>query len=273
MDPRTPTAGRRSFLEGNLFTYQGNGIQLESSYGDSKAHLMVFEETMELLAFLYSGGGMADHIYRDLMGSAGHPALCKTAGIDVQGLVRVDRRCAKENFVELLIKYAGTMPELKQYLIDLNREKREELVESLMGAAFSPVYSLPDYIEKSELTVMVMIAHYSEAVMTRYNKNADGLLDTDEVWGAYPTFRGFIEKMLITRCLDHDEERIKDIYRYIISKGVFPQEGLWTGVDFFLGRFWWSASLDRGRVLQVFSSIISSVIKGGVPNAPAPVCQ
>lgn len=274
MDPRSSNSGKRSFLEGNLFTYQGDGIQ---DQGDirSRDHLMNFEETMELLAFLYSGGNFAERVYSDLLNGDAPNGIqaCETSGLGVHGMPRLLRSCVRDQFMTSFIKHAVGMPELANYLSAASKERQLALTDALMDASYNPVNSSEDYVEKSEFSVMVMVAHYSESVMTRYNENADAVLDTDEIWKAYSTFKGFIGKTLRGRCMEPHEGRVREVYRYIISKGALPEENIGTLFDFWVGNVWWSESLDRGRVIEVFASIIKSVVQGGtgiVPSCHAP---
>src|SRR5690606_37683917 len=111
MDPRSRDAGKRSFIEGNLFTYQGNGIN-ERSALDGRKHLLVFEESMELVAFLFSGGSLADKIYNDLAvgdRKAGVMPLCNRGGVGIHGNPRVQRSCVKKHFMDLLRVHAHNM--------------------------------------------------------------------------------------------------------------------------------------------------------------------
>lgn len=264
MDPRSANSGKRSFLEGNMFTYLGDGIN-DFSDLNTKNHLMVFEETMELLAFLYSGGGFADAVYKDLSEGDHSNGIepCPSNGLGVHGSPRLLRSCVRDQFITSFLKHAVAMPELADYLGEQPKEKQLKLTDALMDSAFSPINSDVDYVEKSEFSVMVMVAHYSESVMTRYNADADDILSTEEIWKAYPTFKGFIVKTLRGRCMSADEWMTESVFRYIISKGMIPEDSGWTRFDFITGSLWWRETLDRGRVIEVFSSIIKSVVQGG----------
>lgn len=265
MDPRSRNSGKRSFLEANLFTYIGDGINERAGAG-SRGHLMIFEETMELLAFLYSGGLLSDQIYKQVTEGFDTPqgrVVCPTQGLGVHGNPRIERQCLRDHFLDLMRMNNDNMPELSRYIEGLSQERKSELGRFLMDTAFTPHQSDPDYAERSEISIMVMVTHYSESVMTRYNRNLDGILDTEEAWLAYPTFRGFIEKMLRSQCISYDEGRLRDVFRYIISYGEIPEASIWTWFDFVWSSMFWEANLDRGRVIEVFSSVIRSVIQGG----------
>jgi hypothetical protein len=254
MDPRSNTAGSRSFIEANLFTYASNGIGPNAT--------MSFEEGLMFLSYLWSGSTLSKEVYDELRTICGHgPA-------DIRDQEKLDRPCVERELPEALKKAIRTMPGLEKYLNDATPEQAEQFGQDLIASSIGP-FSSTQWVERAEIGVMSMIVHYTESVMTRFNLDGDLVLERDEINSAIPIFSGFIRAMALSQCMDKlDDQRVEDVFRHIVETGEIPESksywsdfGLWT--EFRRRRKTsWEPQLDRGQMTRVFSSIISKSVSG-----------
>ena len=255
LDPRSTTAGYRSFNEANLFTYVSDGIGPQA--------VMSFEEGMLLVGYLWSGSRLSKSIYENLL------QRCELGPDDVQNQKMVARACVEREMGALIRTHVSTMPGLQEYLESLDQQQLDAYAKDLLTSSYS-IHSVEEWVEKSELNVVAMIIHYAESVMTRFNQDADQFLERDEVNAAIPLFSGFIREMGKAVCINSmDSQRVKDVFRHIVETGKIPQsDGWWS--DFGLWREFrsrrgdsWEPQFDRGHITSVFASIIAKSIEQG----------
>jgi hypothetical protein len=189
-DERVKNTGSRAFIEGNLFTYAADGV----AFDINKSRLS-FVESMELLAFLYSGGRTSSDFYKKLRGENNRPGLCQTGGgLDLNDEPKLDRKCVGKQMGNLIVDYGVNMPGMNEFMRTAPVEERDLLVKNLMDSAFSPKNSHTDWVEYSELSIMAVVLHYIEAVLTRFDANRDGVLTNPEIRKAIPVFVGYIQR-------------------------------------------------------------------------------
>jgi hypothetical protein len=256
VDSRTHNTGHRTFVEGNLFTYESNGLLPGASgmTGELSA-----AEAMELFAFLYSGGDVS----YDLRLSVA--ALCPTGRNDISGHPYVKRDCVADKLGELLPAHISNMPYLQKYLSQATPLQRSQYAHILLATAYSPEFSEPDWVESSEFSTMSVIAQYGEAVMTRYDKNGDGILDNSELEVAIPLFTGYIQKMAHeTKEGELDEKDAREALIFILHNKYIPQSNLDKGQIFLWEHFGEPRlAVDRMQLGQVFMAIGQNLVKTG----------
>jgi hypothetical protein len=255
-DDRVRNTGSRAFIEGNLFTYAADGV----AFDVNKSRLS-FVESMELLAFLYSGGRTSSDFYWQLRGTDIKPPLCAFGRAhDLNGDPTLERGCVKRELGDLIVHYGANMPGMNEYMRTAPVQERDLLVKNLLDSAFSPKNSSKEYVEYNELSIIAVVLHYLEAVMTRFDGNRDGLLKTDEVRKAMPIFRGFIQRFakdaLKTVLSDADADKV---FLYILVYKEIPS-GSWGG-QFWI---WWmgsnpTVSLNRAELSTVFRVIVAKI--------------
>lgn len=265
VDKRNVNTGSRAFIEGNLFTYASDGLVLED---DGPRSRLTFIETMELFAFLYSGGAMASDMYDDLQNK------CENGPLDLNDKPKLRRACVLARLPELLDGLLVNMPGLRQFLRISPEEVRQNYARTMLETAFSPLHSHPEWVEANELSTLAVVLHYSEAVMTRYDVNRDGLLTNSEIGAAVEVFRGFIKKFAKEKLnRDLSDRQAAGAFYYILTYKEMPSS--WTDI------FWPSyisvgkLSLNRYELSTVFRVIIAKLfdtpVKKTEVKAPDPV--
>lgn len=253
LDPRSRTAGLRSFNEANLFTYVSDGLGPDAK--------MSFEEGMLLVGYLWSGSSLSKTLYTHLI------QRCDLGVDDIRSQKKIHRNCVETNLGLLIRDNLTTMPGLQQHLLSLDHEKLNAYTNNLLVSAWSS-NSSDEWVEKSELDVVSMIIHYSESVMTRFNQDADQFLERDEVNAAIPLFAEFIRLMGKASCNGNmNDKRVKDVFRHIVETGEIPQAKNWWSDLGLMTQFWnrrgkrWNPQLDRSHITSVFASIIAKSLR------------
>lgn len=264
LDPRSRLGGERSFYEGNLFLFSSDGYAPNRGGREGGFN---FIEAIEFFAYLYSGGVAGSAIYRDLAAACDTPAV--KAPRDFNNKPYIGRPCAKELLPKALRDRAFHMPELIAYMEDLDEEARAHYIEALVAAAYSPSTSLSDWIEESELTTMMVIMQYSEAVMSRYDVNHDGFIKGREARAAVPVFVGYISEFAKEKMnLSLPESFADGAFMYILLHHRIP--GVWNSP-----KVWWLSgdrplvqrrSRIRGKVLEIDHSVNVSLDRQALAN-------
>lgn len=262
VDDRNRKAGRRAFLEGNLFTYAADGVQSDLS----NRSLIKMSEVVELLGFLYSGGEISGGLYDDLA------KLCEKGELDRFGKEKLKRSCVKEKLAGVVHARMENVPGLRVYLDGLSQEKREEYAQILLDTAFSPRFSNSEWLENSELSTIAVLIQYQEAVLTRYDADLSGDLDESEVEVAFLTFEALIDKVAESLDLGQlSNWKKRSALKYIVANKEIPTS--WSASFDLTLREWttWGFGIhaDRLELAQVFRAIVQRLL--GNNDAPSNV--
>lgn len=310
MDPRSRRPGHRSFTEAKLFTYLADGMGTSDAEGLRSKDLLLPSQILEFFVFLYSGGVTNLRVHAELTQICGRDQPMGPVG--VYGDLKLPRSCVREHYFDAFFKLVHSLPGLQHYIQNISRDRVLELTDEILSSAVpedlgDELLSTPRWVEKSDVVVMVMITFYTEAVMTRYNLNADAILDQNEQALAYETFEGFLTKMMAEMGLSASPNAVRFVFEYILRNRKIPTPAQWWELQFWLtswdyvkfefgqlfdflpendlslGVFNTSIlqllkkldpnpdlKLDRGDMIAIFSSVIKEVVKGGAITPPEP---
>lgn len=259
VDPRNVNTGERVFIEGNLFTYSSNGLTPEMPDIRGK---MSFAETMELLAFLWTGGNLGGSIYSSLK------EVCAHGPKDQRGNPKLKRDCVRKALPQVFSDHAQSLPALRDYLGGLDKISLPAFMQNLLSTAFSPANSDKDWIEISEFSTLAVVAFYSEAVLTRFDVNEDGQLTNPELDRAAEIFRGFIKWLALAK-MDRelsDSDAIGVFYYILIYRALpasfWDNAEVWRLANFGAG----DVALDRHDLSKVFQVLISKLTENSTPR-------
>jgi len=246
-DRRNKNVGSRAFIEGNLFTYSADGLN-----ADPAKSRLSFVESMELLAFLYSGSKASTDIYFRLLEVCRHGG-----GLDQNGDPKVDRSCVSQRLSGLILDYGLNMPGLHEFMRQAPVAERDLLVKNLIDSSFSPKNSDTLWVERNEVSIMAVVMHYMEAVLTRFDANRDGALNNKEIEKAVPVFAGFIQSFAKEKLKkDLSVKQASDVFIYILAYKQIPSS--WN-------MFWfWSTptmNLNRAELSTVFRVIVAKIFE------------
>ncbi len=260
LDSRGKDAGTRSFMEANLFTYSGDGMNPPSK-DKPKGHLLRYEELVELFSFLYSGGQLANEFFALGEGS------CPIGPVDFRGKPRVGRKCLVEKISRQLPELVPNMPGLQKEYQKWGTVEQEQFVEMLYSTVLSPQYSHPKWAELAEMSAMATILHYSEAIMTRYDLNQDSILKESEIDVAFLTFRDFIKGMGEGMCQNLGDTQALEVFKFILKYSRVPSNLIDFGLMKGRNHSTWDLEINRQGLMTAFSTVIramnQSAAKGG----------
>ena len=179
--------------------------------------------------------------------------------------------------VSAVLKELGTMPGLTEFLASLENDRRQEFAEALLRSAYG-VDSQENWLEKSELDVVIAVMQYSESIMTRFNADGDDVLSQREIEAAYPVFQEFLRDMVEKMCVTIPDAFSEDwfllsVFREIVSTGQIPtgEMSSWGKASLifrFVRRdYLWSLEMDRLAVVKVFSSVVAKSAESAAQRA------
>ncbi len=193
-------SGSKSFIEGKLFTYAGDGIDWP---GDHKAHrLFNFDQIMEYITELWSGGQVRNQIYNEMFVTCWQDGD-KNEKIDVSKLPKdvfnipvIPRACFAKHFFDHHLDEFANLPGLQQAFSRLSLRDQNNVVYNLEDIARYPCNSSKKYIEFSEIATIATVLHYVETIFTVYDRDQNGVLDQYEIMNAFNRFHGYLARQV-----------------------------------------------------------------------------
>lgn len=288
-DPHAERSGIRAFREANMFTYSGNGVPMRGAKFSGLKDLLLPTEAMEYLAFVYSASSLGREVYKGMMDPDN--GVCfgasRNAPMGDHDYRMVERQCFREQFMGLFLPKLNTMPTMFKVISELSPDARMGVTQVLMDTAFPFKWFDAGFVEWNEVTTLAMVTHYTEALMTRYNRNLNEYLDDEEIWSTYETFRGYIEEMIEDWCRQDKpdsggfvrwfkdkncgrvpEFMAKALFAHLANTGEIPKKlssvnwmprAPLLGVDL---------KVDRFRLFKIFSSLLKVTAEPKKPPQP-----
>lgn len=261
VDPRNKEVGKRAFIEGKLFTYSAKGFRYGCVGPETRISLA---EMIELFTYLYSGSGISNKIYEDLAKS------CDQGPLDSSKRAMIDRGCVQRELPSLLDEHLINMPEFRQFLTLSQSTQRQAYAETLLNMAKVPDVSDESWVELSELNMMIVVLHYLEAIMTRYDVKGDGILDNDDIEAAEGIFPGFFQKFYNDDTgKELSQANAVGVLYYLLLHRAFPPDystlGYWEWtkeVTYMTKLRVWGAeklSINRADLVDVMNVIIPKI--------------
>ncbi|MFN7454489.1 MAG: hypothetical protein ACK5RO_07495 [Pseudobdellovibrionaceae bacterium] len=238
LDPRQPSPAVRTFNEGNLFTFSGNGDDY-----------LTATEIYELLSLMISGGRrIVDVVHQDAVA-----AKCAVAQVDVFNKQYLVENCFFRELEENYPRYFNNMPSLVRFLQALSVGERRNYFSSLFLIAKVPQHR-PGFAEYTEIRAAVSIAQYVESFMVVIDQDQNQLLSEKEaVAGFHQRLTGFIGKNIELNSVVK-ELVLEDVFLYLLHEGKKP--GISELARFKLRRLTGDLpEVGRGRLLVVLQEL------------------
>lgn len=207
LDARQKSPAERTFLEGNLFSYVGDGDQF-----------LQFHELYDLLSLMMSGGRrMVDRIYEDL-----YSGRCLIAQKDPFGKEYVRESCFLSRMKLQYTQYFKNIPGLVRYLNTLQDMDRAGFLNNVL--AVSKITQSPKgFTEYTEIRALTSILGYLESLMVVFDQDRDGVLSETEILTALNTrFRSFVAAQIPAHDLVRDFI-LEDAFLYLVHEGKKPE--------------------------------------------------
>jgi hypothetical protein len=218
IDPRKENSGRRSFDEGKLFTYDGNGINEPDGQGSELLNVI---QGIEYLTTIWSGGRVRDMVYKHI------DAMCKSQGVlpgppDVFGIAKINRKCFEQNFFADGLNDFVNLPHLRDDFNKRTASEKTQIIKALEVIAKSPCPDV-NYIELGEIANVATVLHYVEVIFTVYDKDRTGSLTGQEAMRAFKRFSGYIGRQ--AEQLEGKKisvSLLKAVYSYLVQHQELP---------------------------------------------------
>ena len=265
MHPKNKGVAKRSFIEGNLFTFSANGYDFsagsepivffpDGSHTSRWVPLLSFQEGMELLTILFSGGYFGYKVFYELQNICG--SLPST---DVYELHKIDKSCVFANFRQQIMARLTHLPLLMDLL------KSYEFTPSMWAEFHSQLYDTAhnDQIEtegemsSSEIVSAVTLIHYLEMIMVRYDFDGSGYLEANEVRSAWKVYKGIFNTVIDKDHPDMSPEDRLKVFFYMLDKGENP--GVAGFSTYGLDSDGAKIKVNRQKLMKVFTIFIKNI--------------
>lgn len=253
-DPRTLNAGAKSFLEANLFTYNGNG--------DKNVD---YRELMQFVNMLFSGGGELTQNLRDLMKSSG----CETKEIDVFGNPWINEACFVKTLYKQHKSVFSNVFNFSAYIASLNEQQFNHFYSELMVVARNDE-KISGKLETADIRVLSMLIMYIESLYGNYDTVSPmNSFSASEIRGSYPRFKAFVTEFAETQAKDTvaqwdkvynlcgyiytKEDLFREAFIFMVYNGRLPElEDMNYITCGFNGLFTFTGEVDRKNIINTF---------------------
>jgi hypothetical protein len=238
LDPTTSVLHERRFREGNLFTPLSNG----DSYLDQ-------DEITIYLAQMGSIGAMSARV-ESFVNEA-----CGTDAFDVYGYRWMKPQCFRDMYFSGYEEYWKHMPGLTQYYREMKPAAQRRFRIALENGARRFGYS-NELIGEWDLQGLAGIAQYVEGIFRRYDGDASGIINLEELMEAFPVFRGDLAAF---GKIDPDQTTILEAaFTYTVRFGIPPTLDVMGGAHFvgwLASKPAWTIKADRAALYNVLAAL------------------
>jgi hypothetical protein len=252
-DPSLPSATQARFLQANLF--------MPSSNGDN--YVSLDEGSQYILYFLsiYQGSARADNLVA---------SDCPSYGLDAYGTSYMSADCFRKTYFSNHAVFWDRMPRLTKFYDSLDATDQADFEVAVETASRYYGYS-NQCVGLGDVEGFSGILHYIETILERFDTDGDGLLDTTEAMGAFPTFQNELitaGKSSGLSATNTGEQQAA--FAYALAKGKLPKGGVAGDVEFvwwwlIVGKSHWDLKAPRNNLYKVLSNISPPV----VPTMPS----
>ena len=263
-------AGEAEFIAANVLTPSAKGFNPDWK----KEEYLTSSEIVEYLAYAFSFGFALKEFEMDL-------EICNENNEDSmeyshqeEALYNID--CIRVHLISVLHERTGNMLELQKVLAKMNTERKKQLMEALIHIAFESEkkYKESLNLKRIHLKNIIIALYFIETTMNRYDLNDDLVLQDDEIWFAFPSFKGYLSRALIYLLCQESDSMADATYAYTIEKRKLPAGkdfSLWDSLTakmeiyiYDIARNWninyWELYLDRERLTYVYSHIVKGLL-------------
>jgi len=243
MNPDNNDVGKRSFIEGNLFTFTGNGV---SAKEDDPKDFLTFTEMEELLSIMWSGGQLRNQFYDSALKACRRDNILD-GPLDHVNMIKINRECFFSHFTDNYFSEFSNLPNMLRVL-QSNMSESDCSFGAPLGSSFrcgSDKFKLSDnlikmmqnlqviamptvnpslkYLDFSEIATMVTVLHYVEVLFAVYDTDKNDVLKFDEFMKAFGRFNGYIARQVkAMTCKDEELGLLKAVFAFIINYQRLP---------------------------------------------------
>ena len=268
---RVLVEGEAEFMAANMLVPTTKGF----NHDWKQEEYFTPNEAVEYLAYAFSVGFSFKEMETTFLKKCGEEEMGNFEALSLTEK-KYSMDCVKVHLVPTLKKQMNNMPDLQKVLTEMDKEKQMQLAEALIHISFETEqeYQAATYLKRSNLKNIIMALYFVETTINRYDLNGDLVLQADEIWEGFPTFKGYLSRVLVHLiCLESDD-LAASIYAYVIEKKQLPVSNELTIYDNAIARIqlhihnflrawnrdYWDLYLDREKLTRVFSTIIKGFL-------------
>ena len=262
-NPESDHFGRAEFLAANLMIYETQGFYTDSwdFYEGHQVEYISLREGTEYLSFLQFLFSSLNELREELYKLCSH---------------QIKKSCFYKNILQAVSHSMQHTPHFVRSLSQMSADEKQAYTDLLFKIAVVDPQEIEtlEVLETSHLRNLVLALMYQEVMFTRYNTNANAVLEHEEVEKAYPLYRGLIHYVgRDLLCLDIqdiiEDELDYAAFAYIVSQREVPKIGAEAScaqkatafVQLETGPYYWDLDLTRPQVMKVALSLAQSFVK------------
>jgi hypothetical protein len=243
-----PDVHVRRFRDVNLFVFNSDGDDA-----------LTVPEITDWVRFAFNAGKISGRLRRRV------EAQCRSLGKDPLGWSWVEIGCFREEFHQNRATHWGAFPGLLSYYDAAPDKLRRQIEVDMEQAARLYGYN-PDPIGSLDAGSYAALFEYLETLYLRFDRNGDGMIDTQETLAAYPLFR-----LTLAKLAKHDPDDkpfLEAVLTYTAHHGEPPAESIGGIAHFLLWkavRPFWDLQVRRADFLKVLAKLGTPEPNGGKP--------
>ena len=262
---RILSAGEAEFMAANILTPTAKGFD----HDWSKEEHLTSNEIVEYLAYAFSFGFSLKEMENFF-------TFCRAPSSADSDVELYDIDCVRVQLPAFFRNRMQNMPDLLKVLSEMNKQEEEALATSLLYIAFESgrAYETAEYITRNHLKNIVMAIYFVETTINRYDLNGDLILQNEEIWTAFSSFKGYLSRVLIYLFCQESDKLVSAMYGYVVHKKKLPAsatltwyERQWAWGELQMHRLlkngnidYWDLNLNRKQLTTVFSTIVKGFL-------------
>ena len=269
-DPRATDDGADNFMQADLFTYVSNGD-----------NLLGYQEVLQFVNMLLSGGGELTTQIQDVMKQAG----CTLPELDVFGNNWFDEKCFLKNLRTKSQPLFSHVYLFGNYVRSLNEQEYLGFYTELMSVArFKP--NTVGKVETADIRQFALLSMFIDSLFAIYDTRAPfGEVDPGEIRASYPRFKNFVadyikkpdvaEKLKdwdawynVCKLSHTKEEFIREAFVFLVYNGRIPERADVSLTCNFGDVFDFEGNVNRRGIISTFQILKDEIAlsNGGGKN-------
>ncbi len=233
------------------------------------------DEGVQLVLLMLSAGPLATDFRIRI------EAICQNGELDDYARPSIEPVCYRRTFYDFsrrntrMADLWEAFPRLIDFYEGLSEERKAEFAGYVEIASRKPGYDESTWFASDESQTTVMLFHYMENLLARFDSSKDGNVDQDEAKSAFPIFRTTLAPVAN---LPETDAKLESVFTWLLAKGGPPvsddmnwfKYGWKSGA--FLSWHWRSPDFtaDRLALMRVFATLMSALSPPPPAEAPAP---
>ena len=212
---RALSAGEAEFIAANMLTADAHGFHSDFR----KEEYLTANEIAGYLAYAISFGFLFSDIDKALL------KLCVEPGANNKDDERrYHIECVRFHLLPELEKHTNNMPDLQKIFSQMNEERKSAFTQALIYISFETEeeYQKAVYLTPNHLKNISMALYFVETTIGRYDLNGDLELQHEEILYAYPTFQGYLSRVLVYLLCRPTDALSPSMYSYVVKKHHLP---------------------------------------------------